>query len=189
MQTKDVYILSIDIGIHNLGWSVMETTKDTNNHIPYLEFGLYDIDEDNKNKDIVLYRTAKVYEFVKQIFDKYNVLTVIIERQVNVNTMAMELMYSLVSSVYPYTRDIIIFDPKLKFTTLSLKYDTKSKQHKKLSVYIVYSYLHHKYPEHVNKFMSYTKRDDISDAVLMLLVYVYKSNKQELAIIRNYSLT
>ena len=127
--------------------------------------------------------------FVKQIFDNYNVSTVIVERQVNVNTMAMELMYSLVSSIYPYTRDIIIFDPKLKFTTLSLKYDTKNKQHKKLSVCVVYNYLLHKYPEHVNKFMSYTKRDDISDAVLMLLVYVYKNNKQELATIRNYSLT
>ena len=191
-EIKASAILSIDIGIHNLGWCVMETAMvddhcDTEANI-YLDFGLYDIDEDNKNKDTVLYRTAKVHEFVKQIFDIYNVSTVIVERQVNVNTMAMELMYSLVASIYSYTRDIIIFDPKLKFTTLSLKYDTKNKQHKKLSVCVVYGYLRHKYPEHVNKFMSYTKRDDISDAVLMLLVYVYKNNKQELATIRNYSL-
>ena len=130
-ETKANYILSIDIGIHNLGWCVMETNPNT----PYLEFGLYDIDEDNKNKDTVLYRTAKVHEFVKQIFDIYNVSTVIIERQVNVNTMAMELMYSLVSSIYPYTRNIIIFDPKLKFTTLSLKYDTKNKS---IRIYVIF---------------------------------------------------
>ena len=182
------YILSIDIGIHNLGWCVMNTTSEDEQNT-FIDFDLYDIDKENNNKDIVLYRTAKVHEFVKQIFDKYSVSTVIVERQVNVNTMAMELMYSLVSAIYVYTNNIIIFDPKLKFTTLSLKYDTKSKQHKKLSIYIVYNYLRHKYPDLVNKFMSYSKRDDISDAILMLLVYVYKNDKHKLITIRNYSLT
>ena len=129
-----------------------------------------------------------VHKFVKNMFQTYNIKTVIIERQINVNTMAMELMYALVSAIYPYTDNIIIFDPKLKFTTLSLKYDTKNKQHKKLSINIINNYLNKYYSQHVNKFMGYTKRDDISDAILMLLIYIYKNDKQKLINIRNYDL-
>ena len=177
-ETKP-FILSIDIGIHNLGWCVMTNNEEN------IEFGLYDIDENNKTKtDIVLYRTKIVHSFVNSIFDKFNINTVIIERQVNVNTMAMELMYCLVSAIYIHTQNIIIFDPKLKFTTLSLKYDIKNKQHKKLSIHIVSNYLEHNHPLLIEKFNSYNKKDDISDSLLMILTYIYKHDKRKLLSIR-----
>ena len=86
---NDYKILSIDIGIHNLGYSLYDVDNNK------LFFDLYDIDEKiSKNDNIILSRTKIINDFVKNIFDKHNnINTVIIEKQVNVNTMAMELMY------------------------------------------------------------------------------------------------
>ena len=172
-------VLSIDIGIHNLGWCIMSTNDDK-----MLEFGLFDIDE-NKNADIVVYRTSVVHKFVSSMFIQYDISTVIIERQVNINTMAMELMYCLVSAIYPWTQNIIIFDPKLKFTTLALKYDTKNKNHKRLSINIVRKWLQQYHPNMVDIFEQYHKKDDISDAILMLVIHKYKHDKNMLLAIRS----
>lgn len=146
-------------------------------------FGLYDVDANlPSNDDVVVSRVAVINSFVKEIFDEFpSISTVIIERQVNVNTMAMELMYALTATVYNYCKDIVIFDPKLKFTMLSLKYSTQSKAHKKLSVEIVRNYLATHHSDLLPLFNCNKKRDDIADAVLMLLVYGFRSDKAALA--------
>ena len=120
------------------------------------------------------------------MFEKYLIKTVIIERQVNYNTMAMELMYLLTSAVYFFCQNIIIYDPKLKFSTLSLKYDVKNKQHKKLSINIVQSYLKRFHENLLEEFIKYDKKDDISDSLLMLLTYYYKNDKKKLLNIRSF---
>ena len=177
-------ILSIDIGIHNLGYSLFNINDNK------LFFDLYDIDNNiNNNINIVVSRTKIINEFIKILFTKYpDINTVIIERQVNVNTMAMELMYLLTATIYNYCTNIIIFDPKQKFNKLSIKYNIKNKEHKKLSINIIYNFLLKYHVELIDKFNSFNKKDDISDAIFMLLVYVYKDNKKELMKLKECSI-
>lgn len=177
------YILSIDIGIHNIGYALYDKENDD------LNFGLYDIDEHltkaDKKANVVVTRVKYVNMFVDKIFENNNISKVIIERQVNNNTMAMELMYALTSCIYRYCKDIVIFDPKMKFKALGLTYTTKNKAHKKLSIQIVDNYINKYYPQLVEKFDMNTKQDDISDAILMLLIDMNKNNIDELMKIKN----
>lgn len=180
-------ILSIDIGIHNLGYSLYLSSND------YLFFDIYNVDEkitnkDKKNSGQVLSRTKYLKVFVDSIFSKYNDINiVIIERQVNINTQAMELMYLLTGLIYSYCENIIIFDPKLKFKTLSINFDTKNKHHKKLSIEIMKSFISRKYPILLTRFDNFEKKDDIADSLFMLLIILYKDNKEMLNFIRNYN--
>lgn len=170
------YILSIDIGIHNLGYSIMNTNMSN------INFGIFDLDKhiQKSSKNIVLDRIKYISMFIKQIFDKLNITKVIIERQVNNNTMAMELMYCIASTCYQYCSDIVIFDPKLKFTKLRINYDTKNKNHKKLSIKIMRNYITKYYPKYLDKFNSYDKQDDIADSLFMLLININEDNITEL---------
>ena len=165
-------ILSIDIGRRNLGWAVGNEES--------LEFGLYDLDGEKNKYLSILARTERIHNFLKSLFEKYNIETVIIEKQVNKNTVAMELMYLFVSAVYFYCKKVILYQPVKKFTTLAIKYSTKNKEHKKLVVDIVQNYLEKYNPEAYEEFKGYRKKDDISDAILMMLTYMYKTDKEEL---------
>lgn len=70
----------------------------------------------------------------------------------------------LISAVYSLCPDveIICFDPKLKFKGIS--YNSKTKEHKKIVVNMAREYLLSK--DSLNDFETYTKKDDISDAVI-----------------------
>ena len=183
-------ILSIDIGIHNLGYAIYDKNTKSEQKKEPLIFGLYDLDDNIEKKDkknnIVITRTKYINKFVKKIFKNHQVNTVIIERQVNTNTRAMELMYLLTATIYNYCEDIIIFDPKLKFTKTGLIYNTKNKAHKKLSIKVIREYITNNYPSLLDSFENYDKKDDISDAVFMLLIYRFENDKNKLSILRNY---
>lgn len=191
------YTLSIDIGIHNLGYAIGLQNSAAILHKQRNEveaatiattlysFGLFDIDDKiKKSANIVMERVRLVSMFLKQIFKNLPITIVIIERQVNTNVMAMELMYCVASCCYQYCRNIIIFDPKLKFTKLKIPYETKNKAHKKLSIKIIRNYISNYYEDLLERFVSYDKLDDISDAVFMLLVYSYNDNPAELKKLR-----
>ena len=171
-------ILSIDIGRRNLGYVIGNKQS--------LTMGLYDIDEGKRGKG-VLYRTVRIHEFLKEKFDKYPIEVVIIEKQVPQNKVAMEIMYLFVSAVYFYCKKVILYQPKRKFTSLSVNYTTKHKAHKKLAIDLVKNYLEKYKPEDYCIFESFTKQDDISDALLMMLTYMYKRDKEELMKIRDAS--
>ena len=175
-------ILSIDIGIHNLGYALLDDDV--------VWFDVYDVDNKMKpterRTNIVLSRTKYLHEFVKDIFENNIITKVIIERQVPTNTIAMEIMYLLTGIVYTYCSDIVIFDPKLKFTTLGFSYNTHNKAHKKLSIEIVQKYLENKNKILLDKLLTYDKKDDISDAILMGLIELFRDDKQELVSIRKY---
>ena len=183
-------ILSIDIGIHNLGYAIYDKNTINEHKTESLLFDLYDLDENIEKKDkknnIVLTRAKYINKFIKDIFNEYNINVVIIERQVNTNTRAMELMYLLTATIYNYCSNIIIFDPKLKFTKTGLIYNTKNKAHKKLSIKVIETYLINNYPSLLQRFQQYDKKDDISDAVFMLLIYRFENNKNKLSILRSY---
>lgn len=181
METNEC-ILSIDIGIHNIGYAVYDMTTEE------IIFGLYDTDSQltsaDKKANVVVTRTKYIHMFISCMFSKYNIQKVIIERQVNNNTMAMELMYLITSAVYHFCKNIIIFDPKLKFTKLGLTYNTKNKAHKKLSIKIVKNFITKYHPQLLNTFNENAKQDDISDAILMILVHVNINDVDKLADIK-----
>ena len=96
---------------------------------------------------------------------------VVIERQFNNNTKAMELMGVYAGIAQFYTDKIKIFDPKLKFTKIHETYITDSKAHKKQSIKYAERVLYSYYKTHLEPFYECDKRDDYSDAINQGLVY------------------
>jgi Holliday junction resolvasome RuvABC endonuclease subunit len=157
-------ILSVDIGIKNLGYTVLqyETTVDDS----LLSFGLINIS--SGKKDVVESRCKSIFDFIGRI--EPNVL--IVERQVHENTQAMCLMYSIVTAGVGMGADVIIFDPKLKFTALKIPFCVKNKMHKKLSIEMAQSLLSHIAPDLLPEFGKFTKKDDIADSLIQLYVHL-----------------
>lgn len=175
-------LFSIDIGPKNIGYCLFplnnEQQTENDQQKPPPIFSIFSIEDKIKNSkkikspiskitaNSVINRCAIIKEFFAEIFARYPVKFVIIERQVNLNTVCMELMYAITSAALNYVEasKIIIFDPKLKFTVLGIDYSTKNKEHKRLSVNIAKTYLN---GETLANFEKYDKKDDIADAILM----------------------
>lgn len=169
-------LLSIDIGTSNLGYTFIDFDTEHGLADMGIRFGIFQIDAGKKVKDsIVIHRIKKV----KELFSMFPILDyVIIERQVNINTEAMELMYAIASAAMSRVSDncVTIFDPALKFTHYHLKYNTKGKAHKRLSIQIANEFLEKYYPELIDEFSTYEKKDDISDSLNQAIVWLRKNN-------------
>lgn len=174
-------ILSIDIGIKNLGYAIISYTKNITLHRLSLEditleFDTFNITQQLKRSDnVVIGRCKAMHNFFISIADKYAIDTVIIERQVARNTMAMELMYCISSIAMFYTNDVVIFDPKNKFNKLNLPYSTVNKEHKKQSINYAHEIIKSKFELKLPSFTSHAKRDDISDAINQCFVHLIES--------------
>lgn len=185
-------ILSIDLGVDNLGYAVLSYDKPivsafTSKNKPiynkllfediHLEYGLFDIDAHvKKAKDTVLGRCVAMQSFFNNIALKYvSIDYVIIERQVTSNVCAMELMYAATSQALNHTDNVVIFDPKLKFTKLNIEYDTKNKAHKRLSASFAKHLLTNKYPDKIGLLDESKKKDDMSDAINQAFVWLLDS--------------
>ena len=163
--------MSIDIGIRHLGYSILTDEG--------LIFDIFDI-EDTYNKDpklkklnsVPVQRAYVLNQFLTNIIEEYSIERIIIERQVQTNTVAMEIMYSIISlCITKIPLDaLIIYDPKKKFTDLHLKYSTKNKEHKKLSINVCREKLAQLYPALLPSFEKHKKKDDIADSILMNLL-------------------
>ena len=87
--------LSIDIGIRHLGYSILTNEG--------LIFDIFDI-EDAYNHDpklkklnsVPVQRAYVLNQFLTEIIEKYTIERIVVERQVQTNTVAMELMYSII---------------------------------------------------------------------------------------------
>ena len=191
-------MISIDIGKINTGFAII-------NEFEELTIGLLNIttakvnttnqilkdtfeSEINKLKlkksiSIVLYRGLILKTFFNIIFDKFRINKVIIERQSQHNPTAQEIEYMITGLCLNKTNDIIIFNPINKFSYINIKYDTKNKAHKKLSINIVHKLLEILLevnmsldPENdnikniLNFFNGLDKKDDIADAIYMLYI-------------------
>ena len=175
-------LLSIDIGIHNLGYALLYTTdsrtiKEHKFQDLQLTFGIYDVEEGIRKvpkqfrDSIVIGRAKSLQMFMNTITEKYILDAIIIERQVNTNTKAMELMGVYAGIAQFYTDNIKIFDPKLKFTKIHETYNTNSKEHKKQSIKYAERVLYNYYRTHLVHFYECDKRDDYSDALNQAIVY------------------
>lgn len=188
-------VLSIDVGEKNLGWTVARIPEKYTGttEIKDIEFtsGIYDLEISKTHSNVVLARVASLHNFIFHYLPITNFHRVIIERQVMRNQVAMELMYSLVSMLYPLTSNIVIFDPKLKFTTIGQQYETKNKQHKKQSIENMRKMLATNISpsfEKLSVILDETKKkDDIADSFNQLIIQLklWKLIEIDLRIIYN----
>ena len=173
-------MLSIDIGRHNLGYTYFELSD---NVIANIEFGIYDIDESTSN-NVVIHRCKRLSEFFDMCLDKYGKIDFItIERQVQTNTIAMELMYAITSIALGITDNVTIFDPASKFTSIGLPYSVKNKSHKKLSIEMAETFLSSNFSDSVRLFNSHQKRDDIADSLNQGIVNMIKKRMIKMTLI------
>lgn len=173
-------IISIDIGVKNLGYTIFSYNDAPLNLSDFnIEFDIYNITSKKKDLDdgaqlIISSRCQVLYNFFKMLQSKYVIDYIIIEKQVQTNTIAMELMYSIYSFALTIcnSSNIFIFDPKLKFTSINVSYETKNKQHKRQSIKYARNLLSKKYPDKVVAFDKYDKKDDISDSLNQGIIFL-----------------
>lgn len=163
MVIIDQKILSIDIGKKNMGFCLFDGSE--------LIFGLFDIDSNTTMKNM-LGRNLVLVQWFRRIFEQHeNIHIVVIEKQVVNNVVAMCIQSSIISIVSTMRPDvdIICYDPKNKFVYTNDHYNSKAKEHKKLSIKYAESIL--KYLRHdLEYFRSFHKQDDISDAIVMAFI-------------------
>ena len=177
--------LSIDIGFKNLGYALYNTERETEkdwDKEDNLEFGLFNIDAFvSKNKDLeIVVERCKVIRMFFERFKIYDYDGVIIERQVNNNVVAMNLMYAITNEALNYTDKVIIFAPLLKFNTFGIKYSTKKKEHKVLSVKIAYKLIYTHFKKVFEAYCSFKKKDDIADAINQLFTTLFQQNLSDI---------
>lgn len=175
-------ILSIDLGIKNLGYTVIGYSKmgpKKLEDLKILELDIFNIESQFQKKvDIVNNRCNAICSFFTMLKDKYTKFDyVIIERQVNRNTMAMELMYACAMCCKTLLGvDFINFDPKDKFTKLGIEYSTANKQHKKQSINMAQTLIKQLWQDLEAKFNTHNKKDDMADALNQCLVWMLINN-------------
>ena len=174
-------MISIDLGSVNLGYAVLDSNGN-------LEFGLCKLSDrgtgKRNNGSVVISRINRLHDLLAPIVKEKNIETLIVEKQVLRNNIAMSLMYSLIGMIRGLgVQRIIIFNPIKKFTKLRIQYCTKNKLHKKLSIKITEALIKWKYPDLLNEFIKYRKKDDISDALLQL--FVVSSTEEERIELKN----
>lgn len=183
-------VLSIDVGTRNLGYAVIESGV-------VLDFDLFDIEavisSKYKKLPIVNARVKVIVEFLSQ----FNVGKIVVEKQ-NINNPTAMIIQSIIMT-YGELKNIetISFDPKTKFNISNLlkldivkqnvengpgfdietlqkftTYNSSKKEHKKNIVTICRKILENS--GLTDKFDSFSKKDDISDAIIQgLLSCVY----------------
>lgn len=166
--------LTIDIGIKNLGWAIINKENE-------LFFDVHDIEKEIipkniKKLGIINQRIYILKQFIDKLCSEYEITKIVIEKQVNSNTIAMELMYLLTTlcSEKVGIENTIIYDPKKKFTDLKINYDTRNKAHKKLSIELISKWLNENDKNNYEKLQNYSKKDDICDCIWMNLMFMRK---------------
>lgn len=179
LMSESQSILSIDIGVKNLGYSVI-TYKEPVYTIEDVDvvFGICNISDGKGASDTVIAsRCTALLAFLSKLMYDHNITRVIIEKQVPTNVKAMELMYAIygMSSILLGTTDpdkLVIYDPKLKFTTLNVPYNTKNKAHKRQSIAYASRLFDSVFKSGKDAFAKHQKKDDIADSLNQALIWM-----------------
>lgn len=140
---------------------------------PYIEIIAFEI-HDLRDRAQPVNIMKEILKIFTSLFSLYKINSddckIYIERQVPRNTKAFGIMYGLIGLFNGMNySDITVYDPKSKFT--NIEYDAKSKEHKKISVQWASSYLKNNADNSLyNKFMAFSKKDDVADCINMLLL-------------------
>jgi hypothetical protein len=157
--------LSIDLGIKNLG---IFMTDDEGVPFYMEKCSLYPYTTEK-----LISKMDNIIEIIK---DKnlYN-LTVIVERQLPKNFKICRIMYHVECYFYILKKNIninlenfILINSKCKNINLNLSYNSRKKE----SICLAKKYLQKYNKVHLNKFMSFKKKDDIADAICQLYYFL-----------------
>ena len=154
-------ILSLDIGTKNFGYALLSKSS--------LKFGVFAIGSNIKKRYDIL------SDFLNKVIKENNVEYVVIEKQVNVNTVGMCIMYMLFSicSTILDSSHVDLFVPLQKFKVLKLPYNTYRKQHKKQSIEYARNLISHRYPTELQEFDKLCKKDDVADAFNQGIIWIF----------------
>lgn len=168
-----MWYLAIDVGKNNLGYCLFNG-KD-------IKFGIFN-SEAHLTRQIrqtwggVVFGRAKIFsDFFTELFSKYKISTVFIEKQVQKNTIAKSIESCLGTLSIAHGARPVIYDPKCKFMYLHPKYDSKKKEHKKIVQTYARSILK-TYGYSTDYFEEFPKKDDISDAMCMAVFSWYENH-------------
>lgn len=178
-------IISIDVGEKNLGYTVAQAiTFDNLTELSKIKFhsGVYNLNIKHGKNSIIISRIDALSKFIDFIIESFgnDIFGLIIEKQVSKNYSAMEIMYSIIGLIYQYTKNIFIFDPKLKFNAIDQIYSTVNKSHKKQSISnmekLLKSNLSESFSDLNKLLISSKKKDDIADSFNQLIIYLSMNN-------------
>lgn len=158
------YILAIDAGKSHLGYALYDRT--------HLKFGLLDIDAYIKTRCAMSIPTQRIrilYYWFKALLNKYSVSRLVVEKQVKANVICMEIQVIVMTLAQTFDIPITLFDPKLKFSYISVSYDSKRKEHKKIATQYALNIIHNLGLDD-GHFKTFKKQDDISDATCMAVM-------------------
>jgi hypothetical protein len=168
-------IISFDIGNKNFAFTVITSENE-------LDFKLINLDGRIKNLDsLVIGRCQVLTEIVKEAISLGTEcpLKIVIEKQVRANTIAINLMYSLITIALNYTSDILLFGTNQKIILLQQSYTTVKKAHKTLAIQHTRDLLSKNYPDKLAEFNKLKKKDDIAYSFLMAYLSSPKFNGQQ----------
>lgn len=168
-------ILSIDIGKKNLGYTIYSPGI-------IFKFGLFntaDKIKKNKLKDNMESRNIVLLSWLQHIVEKYEITTIVVEKQVIRNVVAMCIQSCIISYALMSDISYITFDPKRKFTFTGATYNSHKKEHKKIVVRYAINTIEMINSKKLERFNKFNKKDDISDSIVMALMSHPETNLNE----------
>lgn len=160
---KSVKSLAIDIGQKNFSWSYFSKSENL------IEFDDVDLTKTKiKENSTTIKRVKTIIQLLTELFEKFEIDTVIVERQVKTNVVCKSIESTILTFSIIKGKQVKIYNPTDKFKYLNPSYDSKKKEHKKIvQGYAVKILKHFNLNNQVDKFMTFKKRDDISDSICM----------------------
>jgi len=159
------WTLAIDVGKKNMGYALYNRNV--------FKYDLFNIEEQIKIKklkgDMPSKRVKVIVMWFQGLIQKYDILEVVVEKQVKKNGIAMMIENSLLTLACIYSVNFKIYDPKNKFQYIPVKFVSEKKEHKKISIHYAWNILYN-FKSDMNYFIKYKKKDDISDAICMALM-------------------
>lgn len=166
VENSNDVILSIDIGKKNLGYTIFKINE-------HFEFGIFNITQKLKEYKLTENmegRNKVLIEWLKKIVELHQINHIVVEKQVISNVVAMCLQSAIMAFSITMGIKVEVFDPKRKFTVTNEKYNSSVKEHKKIVVRYAYNIIQKIDPSQIESFLKYTKKDDISDSIVMALM-------------------
>lgn len=153
------FILAIDVGKINMGYALFNGAK--------LYYNLFNIDShliNNINQE--KQRTQILYGWFSDLTQKYDIYEMVIEQQVKMNIVAKSIQAILTTLAYIFNIKVKIYRANKKFLYNHETYDSKHKEHKRISEHYCVNICRH-LGYTTDYFYSFKKKDDISDATCM----------------------
>lgn len=175
------YYLAIDVGKVNLGYAIYDGEN--------IGFNVLNVEKqiNESTRNEFGEKTSKIEvlnKWVNHLCNQYNFAKVYIEQQV-INNVGAMVIQSILETLF-YTKGIPCheFAAANKFKYLNPQYDTKKKEHKKISIEYAKNILKHHNIE-LDEFEKFPKKDDISDAICMSFM-TYREDRKEITLIKKY---